>query len=340
MFKSDTHILVPFSNMPFDLTPSLAQEPQPYRHRSLSDLVVIICSVVVFFFLSIQLELAERMSHWTGIYERWQLDEIPLTLLVMSLGLVWFGWRRWRELKREMQMRSEVEATNRQTLAQNRRLAQQLIQLQESERRYIARELHDEIGQSCVAIKVDAALIAREALNKHAAIHESAQLISDAADHLHQVLRGILNRLRPTGLDDLGLVSSLQLFLENWQERHGVDCTFSSHGDFEGLDDACTITLYRSVQEGITNIARHANATLANVAIEHTTNPSGDDQITLTVRDNGVGLPSGASLPGLGILGMRERVSALGGHVSLSALASGGTQLKVLLPLPCSRTAT
>jgi glucose-6-phosphate-specific signal transduction histidine kinase len=335
-----THTLVPFSYMPFDLTPSLAQEPQTYRHRSLSDLVVIICSVVVFFFLSIQLELAESLSHWTHIYERWQLDEIPMTLLFMSLGLVWFGWRRWRELKREMQIRSEVEATNRQTLAQNRRLAQQLIQLQESERRYIARELHDEIGQSCVAIKVDAALIAREALNNQATIHASAQLISDTADHLHRVLRGILNRLRPTGLDDLGLVSSLQLLLENWQERHGTDCTFSSHGDFDGLDEVCTITLYRSVQEGLTNIARHANATLATVSIERATNPSGDDQITLKVHDNGVGLPSVGSLPGLGILGMRERVSALGGHVSLSALASGGTQLKVLLPLPCSRTAT
>jgi two-component system sensor histidine kinase UhpB len=128
--------------------------------------------------------------------------------------------------------------------------------------------------------------------------------------------------------------------LENWQERHGIDCTFSSQGDFEGLDEVCTITLYRSVQEGLTNIARHAHATLANVAIARASNPSGEDQISLTVRDNGVGLPLGASLPGLGILGMRERVSALGGQVSLTALAAGGTQLKVLLHSPCSRTST
>ena len=321
-----------FSNARFDLAPLLPQDTRPDRHRSLSDLVAIVCGVVVFFVLSIQLELAERLNNWTHIYERWQLDEIPLTLLVLSLGLVWFGWRRWRELNREMQIRSQVEASNRDTLAQNRRLAQQLIQLQESERRVFARELHDEFGQCCVAIKVDAALIARESLHKQATIHASAQRISDAADHLHRVLRGILKRLRPTELDDLGLISSLQLLLESWQARHGVACTFSSNGPFEALDEACTITLYRSVQEGLTNIARHAQASLAKVTIEHETQHSGADQIVLTVVDNGVGLQCGADHAGLGILGMRERVSALGGQLSLGFLDAGGTQLKVVLP--------
>jgi glucose-6-phosphate-specific signal transduction histidine kinase len=296
-------------------------------------LVAIICGVVVFFVLSIRLELAEHLNHWTHAYERWQLDEIPLTLLVLSLGLVWFGWRRWRELNREMQIRSQIEAINRATLAQNRRLAQQLIQLQESERRYIARELHDEFGQCCVAIKVDAALIARESLHKQATIYASAELISDAADHLHQVLRGILNRLRPTGLDDLGLISSLEILLESWQARHGIACTFNNNGTFDALDEACTITLYRSVQEGLTNIAKHAQASQVKVAIAHEAQDSGADQIVLTVADNGVGLQCGTDHAGLGILGMRERVSALGGQLSLASLAAGGTQLKVVLPM-------
>lgn len=323
-----------FSNAHFDLPPSPSQDPHRDRHRSLSDLVAIICGVVVFFVLSIQLELAERLNNLTHIYERWQLDEIPLTLLVLSLGLVWFGWRRWRELNREMQIRSQVEASSRDTLAQNRRLAQQLIQLQESERRFIARELHDEFGQCCVAIKVDAALIARESQHKQATIYASAQFISDAADHLQRVLRGILNRLRPTGLDDLGLISSLEILLESWQARHGITCTFSSNGTFHALDEASTITLYRSVQECLTNIARHAQASLARVTIEHAAQPSGAGQIVLTVVDNGVGLQCGADHAGLGIVGMRERVSALGGQLSLASLAAGGTQLKVVLPMP------
>lgn len=329
-----------FSNASFDVPATLSQGTHPDRHRSLSDLVAIICGVVVFFVLSMHFELAEHLSNWTHIYERWQLDEIPLTLLVLSLGLVWFGWRRWRELNREMQIRSQIEAVNRDTLAQNRRLAQQLIQLQESERRYIARELHDEFGQCCVAIKVDAALIARESLHKQASIHASAQLISEAADHLHQVLRGILHRLRPTGLDDLGLISSVEILLESWQARHGIACTFSSNGTFDALDEACTITLYRSVQECLTNIARHAQASRAKVTIDHDAQPSGAGQIVLTVVDNGVGLQRGTDHAGLGILGMRERVSALGGQLSLSSPAVGGTQLKVVLPMPGTGAAT
>jgi len=323
-----------------DLPPSLSQDPRPDRHRSVSDLVAIICSVVAFFVMSMQLELAERLSKWTHKHEYWQLDEIPLSLLVLSLALVWFGWRRWRELNRDMQIRRHLEARNLDTLAQNRRLAQELIQLQESERRFIARELHDEFGQYCVVIKVDAALVARESLHKQASIYASAQRISDAADHLHQVLRGMLRRLRPTGLDDLGLIISLQLLVEGWQAQHRIDCTFKSHGTFDALDEACTIALYRSVQEGLTNIAKHAQASLAQVTISHDTQYAGTGQIVLTVLDNGVGLQKNTGHSGLGVLGMRERVSALGGQLSLDSLAAGGTQLKVVLPMRGTAAAT
>ena len=313
--------------------PAHAQCPLPGRDRSLLDLVLITVGVLVFFVLSVQLELAESLAHWTQLYERWQLDELPLTLLVLSLGLVWFGWRRWRELNREMQMRSLVEASNQRMLEQNRRLAQQLIHLQESERRHIARELHDDVGQCGVAIKVDAALIAREASPANASVQAGAQRISDTADHLQRALRGILNRLRPTGLDDLGLVSSLELLVDSWQARHGIACAFSVSGVLDGLDEASTITLYRSVQESLTNIARHAHSSQASVALAHTVLAPGEDRVVLTVRDNGVGLPSGGTHQGLGVLGMRERVSALGGQMALTLLPTGGTQLQVLLPL-------
>jgi two-component system sensor histidine kinase UhpB len=313
--------------------------PQPVPHRSMVDMLAIVGGVALFFVLSVELELAERLNSWTRIYERWQLDEMPLALLVLSLGLVWFGWRRWRELRREIQIRSRMEAAQLHMLAQNRQLAQQLIRLQESERRHIARELHDDIGQCCVAVKVDAALIARESQHQHASIHAGAQRISDSADHLQTVLRGILNRLRPIGLDELGLVSSLQILLDNWQARHGIACSFSASGDLDALDEACTITLYRSVQESLTNIARHAQASQARITIAQAKQAPGADQITLTVHDNGIGLPAGAAHQGMGILGMRERVNALGGQLSLHRLPAGGTQLQVRLPLPCKEAA-
>jgi len=287
------------------------------------DLLAVVGGVGGFFLLSGKLELAERLSQWTQGYEHWQLDEIPLTLLVLSLGLLWFGWRRWRALKSEMQVRSQMEA-------QNHRLAQQLIALQESERRRIARELHDEFGQCCVAIKVDAALIARDAALHPAQAQMGAKRISDTADHLQGVLRGMLTRLRPIGLDDLGLVSSLQLLVENWEARHGIACRFQASGALDALEESCTMTLYRSVQEGLTNIAKHAQASQASVSLAQT---AGNREITLTVCDNGVGLQPDRVQTGLGIVGMRERVSALGGRLALSLMPTGGTQLQVLLPV-------
>ena len=291
------------------------------------------CGVLVFFGLSIHFEWAEQLSNWAHGYERWQLDELPQTLMLLSLGLAWFAWRRWRELSREMQMRSAVEASNQRMLEQNRKLAQQLIALQEAERRHIARELHDELGQCCVAINVDATLITREA-TQHANVHAGAQRISDTADHLQGVLRGMLTRLRPTGLDDLGLAGSLELLVQSWQLRHGIACQFDASGPLHALDEASTMTLYRSVQESLTNIARHAHASQASVCIAPAAQASGEAQIALTVCDNGIGLPARSTEPGLGVLGMRERVSALGGHMSLRSLAAGGTQLQVILPLP------
>lgn len=307
----------------------------PRRHSSLRDMLVVVGGVLAFFALSVQLEIAERLANWSHLYERWQLDEIPLTLLVLSLGLAWFGWRRRRELSREMQLRREVEASNLHMFAQNRRLAQQLIQMQEAERRHIARELHDEIGQCCVAIKFDAVLIARDAASAQACVHAGAERISAMADQLQAVLRGILSRLRPTGLDDLGLLSSVQIFVDGWQQRHGIDCSFKAIGaGVDALDEAGTITLYRGVQEGLTNIARHAHASQASVTLEHA-----QHHITLTVRDNGIGLQAHAANPGLGILGMKERINALGGQLALARVPTGGTQLQLLLPLPATGTA-
>jgi len=138
------------------MLPPLLKTPQPHpRPAALIDLAIVAGAVVGFYSLSVYLELSEQVSHWTQGYERWQVDELPLSLLLLSAGLSWFGWRRWRELVVEMRARSSVEETNLRMLAQNRQLARQLIQLQEQERRHLARELHDELGQSCVAIKLD-----------------------------------------------------------------------------------------------------------------------------------------------------------------------------------------
>lgn len=312
---------------------------RPHRHgrATLIDLVIVTCAVTIFFLLSAHLELAEQLATWARNYEHWQLDELPLTLLLLSVGLSWFGWRRWRELRQEMAARRQVEEMNLHMLAQNRQLAQQLIQLQEQERRHLARELHDEFGQCCVAIKVDAALIAQDTHDKQSAIHTSACAISDTADHLHDVLRGMLHRLRPTGLDDFGLATCLQVLVDSWSQRHKVACTFTVSGALGDLDEATNITLYRTVQESLSNIAQHAHASLATVILHRSSGPCDTHHIALNIEDNGIGVSKNTSRQGLGVLGMNERITALGGCMSLTMAPSGGTLVRVVLPMTDER---
>lgn len=311
-------------------TPQLQSRP-----AALTDLAIVAAVALGFFSLSVYLELSEKISHWSQGYEHWQVDELPLTLLLLSAGLSWFGWRRWRELAGEVRARRLVEETNLRMLAQNRQLARQLIQLQEQERRHLARELHDELGQCCVAIKVDAASIAQATRDRLPVAYASARAIGETAEHLHDVVRGMLHRLRPAGLDDLGLVACLQLLVESWSQRNAVACTFAAEGKLDGFDEVTNIALYRSVQESLTNIAQHAHAVQAAVTIRRSpAGACGGDCIALTITDDGTGIQTDSIRNGLGVLGMSERVHALGGSFSCSLDPAGGTRIEAVLPVP------
>jgi signal transduction histidine kinase len=262
------------------------------------------------------------------------VDELPLTLLILSAGFAWFGWRRWREMVLEMQARSLVGETNLRILAQNRQLARQLILSQEQERRRLARELHDELGQCCVAIKADAASISHDTRKSLPAAHASACAISATANHLHNVVRGMLNRLRPTGLDELGVVACLELLVGSWSKVHGIACTFSAEALPYDLDEVTNISIYRTVQEGLTNIVRHAHATQAAVSLRRSvTDASEIASLTLTIDDNGRGLPADGICNGFGVLGMSERINGLGGRISFSIAPSGGVRIEAVLPV-------
>lgn len=312
--------------------------PRPHpRAAALIDLAIVAAVVLGFFSLSVSLELSEQVSRWTHGYERWQVDELALSLLLVSAGLVWFGWRRWRELAVEMRARSSVEESNLRMLAQNRQLARQLIQLQEQERRHLARELHDELGQCCVAIKFDAASIAQDTRDRLPLVYASARAIAETAEHLHEVVRGMLQRLRPAGLDDLGLVACLQLLVESWSQRYGIACTFAAEGELDDFDEITNIAFYRTVQESLTNIAQHAHAAQASVTIRRA---SAGDCIALTIEDNGAGIRMDSMRNGLGVLGMSERINALGGSLSFAPGLSGGTRIDAVLPVPSAARST
>jgi signal transduction histidine kinase len=207
-------------------------------------------------------------------------------------------------------------------LQENRRLSQRSIQVQEEERRHLARELHDELGQSLNAIKVDAVNI-RDRSQPETDVRQSAQAIIDVSSQVYEVVRGLMQRLRPVALDELGLRSAVQYSVDQWQRRHpGVQCIFDVDGDIDNLGEELNITLYRLVQECLTNVAKHASATRVSVEIQRT-----GAELGVTFRDDGRGFDPGQRNRGLGLVGLRERVEALGGKFTLESVPGHGASI-------------
>lgn len=311
------------------------------HHRALWDVLLVLLMVAAFFVFAVTTELAERIQSYTGKLEHWQADEWPLTLVVLALALAWFSYRRWREQAVELQARLVAEAALRDTLTQNRRLAQQLITAQEQERHHLARELHDEMGQSCVAIRVNAQTLMHETQQaKLPQAHEAAASIAQTSDHLQAVVRGMLLRMRPQGLDELGLAASLEALAAQWATQYSMPCDLAIQGDVSGLDVGCKIALYRAAQEALTNIVKHAQATQARLTLQgpEPAVASVAAQTLLRVEDDGRGMQLAAPTRGLGLLGMRERVQALGGSLSLGASPLGGLCVTVSLPIQSTET--
>ncbi len=276
------------------------------------------------------LDLREALTYRLAPYERWELDELPLALTVLACGLAWYAMRRRRDAQAALSQRERAETQARELLAHNRELARQLIAVQESERLALARELHDELGQGCTAVRVETATIRRSAGTDRRGMLAAAERADVAAQHLYQLVRGMLRRLRPANLDELGLIGALQELCESWEERSGVPCIFHHEALPPALGDAIDITLYRVTQEALTNVMRHARASTVRVKLGR----SAEGELCLSIQDDGVGMDAVASTRGLGLLGAAERAAALGGELQVQAAPGGGVHLTVLIPMP------
>jgi PAS domain S-box-containing protein len=215
------------------------------------------------------------------------------------------------------------------TLAENRLLSQKYLMLQEEERRNLARELHDELGQCLNAIKLDAVSVRDMAQGRHPEVAAAASSIIDLSGHVYDVVRGIMQRLRPAALDALGLHDAIGHLVGQWQRRHrAVDCRFEASGDLADLGEVVNITVYRLVQECLTNITKHAHASAVTVSMQRT----GPHEIRVGVCDDGRGMDLNVKRSGLGLVGLRERVEALNGRLSLSSAPGQGLEIVALLP--------
>jgi signal transduction histidine kinase len=296
-----------------------------------TDLGIVIVLTATAFLLSIRFELSERISEWELRHETWQVDELPGTLVVLFAGSLWFSWRRTRQAQREIHERMAAQKQVVTLLVSNRDLARQLILMQENERRTLARELHDELGQNCTAIRADATYILHARPDDRAGITASAQRIAATSEALYGLVKTMLRRLRPMTLDSLGLVPALQELCELWEEQTGVSCAFFPFAVPEELDDPTCITLYRLVQESLTNVARHAHATQVRVELRR---DDGNGQLRLSIEDNGCGFTGGSEIQaGFGLTGMRERVASLQGRLHIGDQPGQGVRIEAVLPV-------
>jgi PAS domain S-box-containing protein len=233
------------------------------------------------------------------------------------------GMRDITEQKRAQEAAAE--------LVQNRRLTQLIQTRLEEERRSIARELHDELGQSVTAIRTIGAAIANRSRSDAPDVHASAMTIVDVAGRIYDTVHGIIRQLRPSALDNLGLREALEELMANWRERYpDVSVALKLDGNLDALGERVNITVYRFVQEGLTNVVRHAAATRAEVLVARSAG-----SLEVMVRDNGKGLGerNQSDLARFGLMGMRERVEALGGHFAIDSAPGEGLRVHARIPL-------
>lgn len=237
------------------------------------------------------------------------------------------------EWRRTSEAINALASSQQHTLAENKRLALKLMNAQEEEHRYISRELHDEFGQCLAGINAVTASVAQTARKDCPAVVDEVQSISHITGHMMTALRNLLTRLRPTEVDELGLSASLRQLVKSWNQRSGNQTQYQLDIDnsLDQLPEPLPVNIYRIVQECLTNIAKHAKAGKAEISLRRMT----DETVSLMIRDDGIAqAESFENTLGMGLFGIHERVTALGGSLKLEALRYGGLQVSASLPLP------
>jgi PAS domain S-box-containing protein len=214
---------------------------------------------------------------------------------------------------------------------QLRALAAHLQSIREEERFRIAREIHDELGQSLTGLKLDLAWIMSRLPADGPPLRQRAKTMSALIDNTIQTVRRIATDLRPGILDNLGLVAALEWQAAEFQNRTGIQCRCLSRLDDTGLDAERRTALFRIFQETLTNVARHSQATIVEVRLQETAG-----QLVLEVSDNGQGFSEKQITDprSVGLLGMRERAHILGGELQITSAPDQGTTVTARIPMP------
>ncbi len=268
-----------------------------------------------------------------------QLQGQVLTVLGVALAISFvIAWTAFRYGVRLEQRLVDQRLREEQVSADLHRLSARVIHVQEEERRRIARDLHDEVGQALSAVNLELTA-AQQYLQRNGT---NADLLGEAralADHALRTVRDLSQLLHPSVLEDLGLSAALRSFLSGFGRRTGTAVTFRDDAAPGRLTPEAERTVYRIVQEAITNITRHAAARHVDVCLTESA-----EYLSVIVQDDGVGFDAlDAQRPGrqggLGLLGIRERATELGWNLRIDSGAGQGTRLEILIPTASHRAA-
>ena len=234
------------------------------------------------------------------------------------------------ELRTEIAERQRAEQQLTNSRDELRALAARLQKVREEERTYIAREIHDELGQVCTAIKMDLAIIGNKLTNRQSQIRGKVESAMQLVDGMIVTLRRIASELRPTTLDDLGLQAALESHAQEFESRTGIRCSVALPPEPLSLDKDRSTAIFRIFQESLTNVARHAHATSVEARFLHER-----DRLIFQIVDNGTGFDPEAAKAGksLGLIGMQERALLLGGEFKTEGKPGTGTTVTLTLPL-------
>jgi signal transduction histidine kinase len=272
--------------------------------------------------------LSERLNRWNVLYER-----NLITLVILFTASIFLLVFNFRMLLNELATRREREELDRQNLGSYRALSARILELQDIERRRIARELHDSVGQFLTGMKLNLGQLRRRAASESL---ESPALLNDTldlADRAITEVRTISHLLHPPLLDELGFESAARWYVEGFAKRSGIQVVIEIAEIVERLPKEIELALFRVLQEALTNVHRHARAENVIVDVK-----CSDKEVVLMVQDDGRGIPADTLQAfndglagGIGLAGMRERLAELSGTLEVHS-EKLGTMVRATLP--------
>ena len=314
------------------LTPMTDFPPKPrnthYHTKITHDIIIVIAITILISLFTLFFDLSEKFYQWSRIWEAYQVDELLFPLLGFAICLIWFSSRRYLDAKIESK-------SNLILLSENRQLIRNLTETQERERLLLAQELHDVFAQHLTALRTHAEIIQATTPTENTPLLNNTQKIIENVDKLHRVTRSLLKTLRPPLLD-FGIVMAVEDLVTDWRQTHQtIDCQLTFHNDEPTLNEAETLAIYRTLQEGLSNIAKHTQAQQVDIHLYFPINHASDPAILslALTNDDSISFSPDKDTSGLGMIGIKERAILLNGSFELTPLVPVGTKLTFSFPI-------